>query len=109
MALPFFVQTIAVKIIGLFYASLVVLGMLWRLVRHPIAFTTGLFNSKDRHVMPEVLNDKTLGTHGFLHLEVCVFTGSHGRLCNCMGLVLCEFKRLRVTLLNVFALCTRGY
>ncbi|XP_060073872.1 epoxide hydrolase 4-like [Ylistrum balloti] len=52
-------------IIGLLCA----LSLLWRCIRHPFLFFKEETNKKKRDVMPACLNDPTLGTHGFIHLE----------------------------------------
>ncbi|VDI79820.1 Hypothetical predicted protein [Mytilus galloprovincialis] len=53
---------------GIFFAAMSVMGLIWRFIRHPIkSFTTAW--PKTRDVMPACLNDPTLGSHGFIHLE----------------------------------------
>ncbi|XP_046366749.2 epoxide hydrolase 4-like [Haliotis rufescens] len=51
--------------LGCFYSTFVFFALFALFVRHPIAF----FSRKKRDVMPSVLNDPDLGTHGYVHLE----------------------------------------
>lgn len=56
---------------GIFFAAMSVMGLIWRFIRHPIkSFTTAW--PKTRDVMPACLNDPTLGSHGFIHLEASI-------------------------------------
>lgn len=53
---------------GFFFASTAVIGLLWRIIRHPIK-SLKTIRPKRRDVMPACLNDPSLGSHGFIHLE----------------------------------------
>jgi hypothetical protein len=64
-----YVQYIIAVIIGLSFAALTMIQLIWRLIRHPIKAATTAW-PKSRDVMPACLNDPTLGSHGFIHLEV---------------------------------------
>lgn len=59
-------------VVGFFYGCMVFLGMVWRFIRGPLAFSKELFYRKKRDVPPACLNDPALGTHGFIHLEVSI-------------------------------------
>lgn len=62
-------QVVVACVIGFFYACIAFFGMLWRFIRRPLAFTKELFYRKKRNVPPACLNDPSLGSHGFIHLE----------------------------------------
>jgi len=70
MSLRFLINVFIGHILGCFYAFLTLLSFLWRAIKNPFRFKNELFNKKKRDIMPACLNDPTLGTHGFLHLEV---------------------------------------
>ncbi|XP_067666860.1 epoxide hydrolase 4-like [Haliotis asinina] len=63
------IEVILVRLIsfglGCFYSTFVLFSLTLGFVKHPIAF----FSRKKRDVMPSVLNDPDLGTHGYVHLE----------------------------------------
>ena len=63
-----YVQYSIAVIIGLSFAALTMIQLIWRLIRHPIKAATTAW-PKSRDVMPACLNDPTLGSHGFIHLE----------------------------------------
>lgn len=68
MGIRHYIQYPVIFVIGTFFAAMAAVRLLWRLIRHPIkAFTTVW--PKTRDVMPACLNDPTLGSHGFIHLE----------------------------------------
>ncbi|XP_067666828.1 epoxide hydrolase 4-like [Haliotis asinina] len=61
--------------LGCLYSTWVLFVLTVWLVKHPIAF----FSRKKRDVMPSVLSDPGLGTHGYVHLEdVRIHYVAHG-------------------------------
>ncbi|OWF46898.1 epoxide hydrolase 4-like [Mizuhopecten yessoensis] len=64
-----YLQLVLSHVIAGIIGILCVLSLLWRCVRHPFKFLNEETNRKKRDIMPACLNDPTLGTHGFIHLE----------------------------------------
>ncbi|XP_069137121.1 epoxide hydrolase 4-like isoform X2 [Argopecten irradians] len=69
MTAEYYIQVVIAHTIGAVYGVLFVLSMVYRCIRHPFKFFNEETNKKKRDVMPTCLNDPTLGTHGFIHLE----------------------------------------
>lgn len=61
-------QLAASTLIGVFYAFAVFVGMTKRIIFRPVEFINSL--KKKRTEIPNCLFDPSLGTHGFILLEV---------------------------------------
>ncbi|XP_033750765.1 epoxide hydrolase 4-like isoform X2 [Pecten maximus] len=69
MTAAHYIQVVIAHVIAAGIGLMCILSLLWRCVRHPFKFIQEETNRKKREVMPACLNDPTLGTHGFIHLE----------------------------------------
>jgi len=75
MSIAFTIQSIVGRILGVFFAFVVLLNLLYRNLKSPLEFIkVNVFKTKRRHVMPACLKDPSLGEHNYAHLEVSKLT-----------------------------------